>query len=182
MFLAIGLSSCALDANKKSIVGTWTHSQSYTEWSDDGFGNIEILYEGAITYTDAGIAIEKGRFTYSITITDEESFLEGAIITLKYNLSVLGTYSVSNTTLTEKGKDVDISFVSADTNLPNGNNGAKQELIKSYRRVFEQNVNAEIKKALYDNNISEIINISETKMILKDSEGEVTEYYKYYER
>lgn len=180
MFLAIGLSSCIPNPNKKKIVGTWKYTYSNTQSSDDGSGDINYLYEGTTTFTDAGTVLEKGDATFSMTITDEESYLDGVNVTLKYHIVCSGTYNITTSTLTQKANDVDISFVSASTNITYGYDKVERELIKVYRQALEQNNYAELKKSIYDTDTYEIINISKTKMVLKNSDGEIVEYYKKY--
>lgn len=184
MCVVLTFSSCK-DKNQQDIIGTWKFTISNSESTDYNSMNYEVSSSGITTYSNDGIVLDKGDATINVTITDEESYLDGVTVALKYHISCSGIYSVTNSVLTESTKDVNISFKSAKTNLPAEYQDIERELIKLYRNKLEENNFKVFKDNMYGTTTSEIVTVNDSKMVLKsiDADGgsDVTEYTRLYQ-
>lgn len=153
---------------EQAIVGKWDCVFSTTHEDENGI--YKVTLDGTSDYGSNGIVMTN--FTYTISVQYTSGDLEGVILDLVYDYKTRSSYELSDDILNETPKDVELTFVRASSNLEDSE--AEEELIGLARQSAEED-----KQTYYEPEMYHIMSISNKKMVLKDNDGVIMEYYRH---
>lgn len=173
--------SCESNSIRSKIKGAWEYEYEDTARLDENHVG-KIFFKGVDLYHENGTSNEQATVTIVLDCLNTEDGVS-FLVKLKYDMSYEGKWKVENGFIVENGTSVSSRLVDSDLTAFDTDDGEelfldeelKRKITKEYIDAFED-LNHELKKDIQKQEKTRVVSITESQMILKDEDGELTTY------